>query len=50
MEDPGLIQEFVAQAESYRFRLGIIKAFFFGSAVFLMVTVLFILVEDFFSE
>ena len=50
LSDPAIIAQVVANQAEYEFRLAIIKGFFYGSAVLLMVTVLLILLEDFFSD
>lgn len=48
--DPDLIHEFIIRGEVYDFRLLVIKWLFYGSAAFLMVVVLLLLWEDFFSD
>jgi hypothetical protein len=50
MEDPALIEQFLATAETYQFRLMVIKGFFYVCAVGLCLTVLALLLEDFFDH
>ena len=48
--DPDLIAQMIATQEAYEFRLAIIKGITITCAIVLVITVLVLLLEDFFQE